>query len=253
MVDVESLLNVEFISDVVKIHPKYVASNMYDIVLKALQEKYENKSTDYGFIRKGSIKLHDIISAQVEYHTLHGYVNVNANFTASVFRPVKDAVMWTKIVDANDFGYKASSFIDGESVLEIIIPRMMSNVKIAGVNVNDIIKVKLLDVKIDHVSHKLSAIGYVVTDVVDEVPVAQDDDEDVAVVNEVEEVDDEFYLETSSSSSDSESEGSDDIVLKDDDDEDDVHDEDEVDDEVEDIEEDEIVVEDEDDGSDDYT
>lgn len=253
MVDVESLMNVEFISDVVKIHPKYVASNMHDIVFKTLQDKYENKSTEYGFIRKGSIKLHDIISAQVEYHTLHGYVNVNANFTASVFRPVKDAVMWTKVVDSNDFGYKASSFIDGESVLEIIIPKSMSTMKVSGVNVNDIVKVKLLDVKIDHTSHRLSAIGYVVTDVEDgQAAAARDDEEDVAVVNEIEEEDGEFYIETSSSHSDSESEGSEDIVLKDDDDDSEEEDEDIGEDE-DDIDDDEIVVEDDNDGSDDDT
>lgn len=248
MVDVESLLNTEHISDVVKVHPKYVASNIYDIVLHKLQEKYENKSTEYGFIRKGSIKLHNVISAQVEYHTLHGYINVNANFTASVFRPLKDAVVWTKIIDANNFGYKASSFIDGESVLEIIIPKNMFNVRPVTVNVNDIVKVKLLDIKIDHVSHRLSAIAYIVqeqeSDIVAPPPdIGGDEGNEIEVDHGVD--DDTFFIEESSESgNESESE----ILL--DDDENEQHEEESDGDDAEDemdVDDDDIELEDDED------
>lgn len=189
MVDIETLLVTEHISEVVKVHPRFVASNLYEIVLLILQQKYENKSSEYGFIRKGSIRLQNIVSAQVEYHTLHGYVNVNAQFTASVFRPTKDAIIWTKVVDSNDFGYKASSYIDGESVLEIIIPKHMSMIKNVSAKLNDVVKVKLLDVKVDHISHKLSSIAHIIPQ--DEVVHV----EETRHLYDVDDSDDEFEIE----------------------------------------------------------
>ena len=225
MVDIETLLVTEHISEVVKVHPRFIASNLYEIVLLILQQKYENKSSEYGFIRKGSIRLQNIISAQVEYHTLHGYVNVNAQFTASVFRPMKDAIVWTKIVDSNDFGYKASSFIDGESVLEIIIPKNMSMFKNVAAKLNDVVKAKLLDVKVDHVSHKLSAIAHIIPqdEVVhsDDVKHAEEIDED-ADDFQIEHVDDEDGGENIQDEQSTESES--DIEFDDDDEDDDAED-----------------------------
>jgi DNA-directed RNA polymerase subunit E'/Rpb7 len=163
--DIETLIKLEEINDTVKIHAKYVAKNIDDMVLITLREKYEARCTEHGYIRRGSIVLKKIVAAQVEYHTLHGYVNVFVVFDAKVFRPKRDTVVWTKIVDSNEFGYKASSFLDGEPVLDVIIPLSMNMYNVDSqtqkITIGDMMKVKLLDVRTDHQSNILSAIAHI--------------------------------------------------------------------------------------------
>lgn len=157
----ENVLKTERISEVVKVHPKYVAKNISEIVLVLLREKYEGKATEYGYIRRGSIKFANVSAAQVEYYSLHGYVNVDVVFTAQVFNPPKDSVIDTQIMDMNDFGYKASSFMDGESIIEIIIPKQLTLKH--GIHLNptigDSVKVKIIDMRVDHMTKRLGAIA----------------------------------------------------------------------------------------------
>jgi DNA-directed RNA polymerase subunit E'/Rpb7 len=159
----ESLLRTERVSEVVKVHPKFVAGNLQDIVLVILREKYEGKASMYGYIRHGSIKFASISAAQVEYHTLHGFVNVDVVFTAEVFKPPKESVVETRIMDMNEFGYKASSFLDGEVVIEIIVPNQL-NVKYGGAaitpGIGDVVRVKIIDTRVDHTSKRISAIAH---------------------------------------------------------------------------------------------
>lgn len=157
----ENVLKTERICEVVKVHPKYVAKNIQEIVLVLLREKYEGKATEYGYIRRGSIKFASVSSAQVEYYTLHGYVNVDVVFTAQVFNPPKDSIIDTQIMDMNDFGYKASSFMDGESIIEIIIPKQLTLKHGVYLNptIGDSVKVKIMDMRVDHMTKRLGAIA----------------------------------------------------------------------------------------------
>ena len=164
---IPSLLN-----EKIKVHPKNLHKNIDNVIYSLLIERNEGKCTRHGYIRKNSIKLLKTSVGRVEAHTLHGFVNYDVQFSASVCNPTNGSILKCKIVNSNNFGILCCSGIeeDGQfvTILDIIVPKSSLNIRsdteinLNSLKIGEYICVEIVGKKFNINDSKISAVGKVV-------------------------------------------------------------------------------------------
>jgi DNA-directed RNA polymerase subunit E'/Rpb7 len=153
----------EEIHDVVKVPPACIGRNISTKVLEILRAKFEDKCSRFGYIRHGSIQIVKIGAAQVELHSLCGYVNVYVIFRAQTLNPPEKSLVPTQIRNINRFGILAVVQLDGKDVMQIIIPKqialMRSSVNLDRIHIGDRVMVEIVKRRIEVGENVLYGIG----------------------------------------------------------------------------------------------
>jgi DNA-directed RNA polymerase subunit E'/Rpb7 len=164
---IPSLLN-----EKIKVHPKNLHKNIDNVIYSLVVERNEGKCTKHGYIRKNSIKIVKTSVGRVEAHTLHGFVNYDVQFSASVCNPTNGSTLKCKIVNSNNFGILCCSGIeeDGQfvTILDIIVPKSSLNIRsdteinLNSLKIGEYIFVEIVGKKFNINDSKISAVGKVV-------------------------------------------------------------------------------------------
>jgi DNA-directed RNA polymerase subunit E'/Rpb7 len=183
----ESIFIKTLLTDKVKVKPAQLGSNIDDVLLFILKEKFESKCTYHGYIKPGSIKIEKYSTGYVQAFSLNGDIIYNVTYYAMVCNPSIGSVITAKVVNMNKFGLlaEANVNVDGQSipVLEIIIAKSMINIEnerpIDSIVVGDVINVEILGKKYELNDKKISVVGRIVqkdVDVVGGEVIAADDE-----------------------------------------------------------------------------
>ena len=159
----------------VKILPREIGSNIRDVIMAKLVIMLEGKCTRHGYVRPGSIKIHELSSGRIEGSSLNGDIIYHASVVADVCNPVPGHVVPARIVNSNKFGLLAHSGIEINgrytTIMEIVITRHnyhggTTDVPVDSVRVGDDVFVEVLgktfelgDAKIAIAGRLLRAVG----------------------------------------------------------------------------------------------
>jgi DNA-directed RNA polymerase subunit E'/Rpb7 len=113
--------------DMVLLKPQMLGSNYREVVTDKLKSMFEGTCSRHGFVLKGSISIHRIVSARVEAASLNGDVRYDVQYLASVCNPPVGSVLPARVVNSNSFGMMLHSGVtdsDGtfSPIVEIIVP-----------------------------------------------------------------------------------------------------------------------------------
>ena len=100
------------IKEKIKILPREIASNIRDIIMAKLRALLEGTCTRHGYVRPGSIKLHDLSPGRIEGSSLNGDIIYHVSVVADVCNPAPGHVIPARIVNSNKFGLLAHSGIE---------------------------------------------------------------------------------------------------------------------------------------------
>jgi hypothetical protein len=115
------------IREKVKILPREIGSNVREVVLAKLRRKLEGFCSRHGYVRPGSVRIHELSPGRVEGASLNGDVIFSVAVAAEVCNPVMGHVVPARIVNSNKFGLLAHSSIEVNgkyaNILEVVITR----------------------------------------------------------------------------------------------------------------------------------
>lgn len=127
-------------TDIVKLHPEKICTNIKENILVALKNKMEGVCTYRGYIKKESIKIIDVGPGKVDISLFHGFMNYPVKYSCKVCNPVRDDIVSATILNINNFGIlcTASMIENGKDtpILEIIVPKHSPAVQ-SEVDLND--------------------------------------------------------------------------------------------------------------------
>lgn len=159
------------LTDKVKINPRLLSRNVKSHLLDALNDKFEEKCSHHGYIKRGSIEIFKYSLGQVQAISLNGDIRYTVNFYAEVCNPSVGSLIKAKVVNMNKFGILAESGITVDKkyipILEIIVARNMSEdvVDFDKIKQGDVLTIEIMCKKYELNDKKISLIGRIVTDV----------------------------------------------------------------------------------------
>lgn len=175
MTERNTIFSRSLIRERIKILPKEIGSNIRDVIMAKLQGMLEGVCTRHGYVRPGSIKIHELSPGRIEGSSLNGDIIYHVSVVADVCNPATGHVLPARIVNSNKFGLLAHSCIevDGKHVVivETVITRHNyhggpTDVPLDTVRVGDDVFVEvlgktfeLLDTKISVAGRLLRAVG----------------------------------------------------------------------------------------------
>ena len=143
------------IREKVKILPKEIGSNIRAVIMSKLQSSLEGLCSRHGYVRPGSVKIHELSPGRIEGASLNGDVIYNVNVIADVCNPCPGHVLPARVVNSNKFGLLAQSGIevDGKfsTIIQTVIIRNNSptEVPLDSVRVGDDVFVEVLGKKFE--------------------------------------------------------------------------------------------------------
>ncbi len=153
--------------EVVKIEPKFLSSNIQEVILQKLKSNVENVCTKHGYIKKDSCSIVKISMGELEIGTLSGFINYNVIFNALVCNPYIGTVIKAKINNINRFGLFSLLGYNNDGnftpVLEIVIAKSSNkNENFDALNIDDYIDVEIIGKKFELGDKKIYAIGKII-------------------------------------------------------------------------------------------
>lgn len=156
------------IKDIVKVHPKYMGSNINEHIQTYLKHIYEDKCSFNGYILPNSISNIRPLGMIVEASTLKGYTNAHVEFDAMAWNPVEKTTVMATVKTSNNFGILCTVDMNGREVMHIIIPRQIATIKstkdLSTIKQGSKIEVLIVKRKMNVKADVLSAIGIVTSD-----------------------------------------------------------------------------------------
>lgn len=178
----------EVITETIKIHPRYLGSNIHDYVAGRVRELFEDRCSRHGYVKRGSIELRSLGTLQTEMQTFRGFVNANVVFTAMVCNPPEKSVVLATVKNVNTFGVLTVCEIDGKEVMQIVVPRNIVSIKsvmnMDRVAVGSKVSVEIIKRKIEVGEHILYGIGRIVS----EDPQERESDEETDDTSETDDI-----------------------------------------------------------------
>lgn len=253
--DIADAFNKEIIEDIIKVHPRYLGSNIKTHIANVIKHQFEDKGSKHGFIRKGTVELVHVGAMQGEMHTLRGYVNANVRFSALVCNPSEKSVVKAVVRSINKFGVMTVCEIDGLEVMHIVVPRNILSVKslvsIDMLHPGDTVLVEIIKRKFEVGEPVMYGIGRIVGDTAPndrETDDEMDIDGVAAVIDHPSDDDNDIEVATDNFEEENDQEESDVIDIEEDDDKKEEEDEDDEEEfELEEDEDDDVDVDDLDD------
>ena len=186
-------------TDKVIIKPnQYVSKNLNDLVLKKLKQKVEGICTYHGYIKPGSCSIVSKSEGRVLDMTFNGNISYNVVFKAQLCNPDVDSIISCKVVNTNNFGTLAISYIEIDNmevpIIEAIIVKKETD---KAVNIGDIISVQIKGKKFDLHDKKITVHGIIIDEIEEKYQISNsggsisnnnenlgEDDEELYSVNE---------------------------------------------------------------------
>lgn len=151
----------------IKIPSKFISRHKMDFV-KTTLEKFENKCSKHGYIKKNSINILSLSMGIVDHICLQGSVVYTVKYKAMVCNPIIGSVIIAKIENINQFGLLCTvkNIDENANIIEIIVPKksisIKSDIDLEKLNINDSVSIKLLGKKYHINDQNISGIGIVV-------------------------------------------------------------------------------------------
>jgi len=199
----DDIFTKQIMTETVKLSPRDLHKNYMNTIRSILIDKFENKCSHYGYIKKDSIELLRVSMGIVEVATFAGYSTFDVRFRADVCNPLINSIVSAKVKTSNQFalmcmcGY-TDPVMGVINVLQILIPKqtvmIRSDVNLGHIKIGDTVNIEILGKKYQLNDSKLNIVGKIVkvTDktLKTEKMNAVDEDE-----NDVESDDDDIELE----------------------------------------------------------
>jgi DNA-directed RNA polymerase subunit E'/Rpb7 len=151
--DIEELFHEEMINETVKVHPRYLGSNLREYLTDLVRSKFEDKCTVHGYIKRASVELVALGVVQSEMHTLKGYCNCDVAFSALVCNPPQKSTVRATVKNVNKFGVLATCDVAGKEVMQLIVPRNSAKIRSVGdiesIETGDVVSIEILRRKIE--------------------------------------------------------------------------------------------------------
>jgi len=152
-----------FIKTIIKkslsVDAKHLNNKLNSIILNKLKSSYEGKCLKYGYIKPNSIKIikRSVGSALTSH--FNGSTIFNVEFSADICNPLEGSIIEVKVKNKNKMGVLAG--IPDDSPLNILLARQhhIDNEKFIGLNVDDIIKVKVVGKRFEYGDNQISIIA----------------------------------------------------------------------------------------------
>ncbi|PNH01399.1 putative helicase [Tetrabaena socialis] len=165
--DAKSNHRSSIIREKVKIIPKEIGSNIREVILAKLQNKLEGSCTRHGYVRPGSVKIHELSPGRIEGSSLNGDILYTVLVLADICNPIPGQTVPARIVNSNKFALLAHSGIeiDGKytTILETVITRYQSgsvdNQLVDSVRVGDDVFVEVMGKTFELNDNKISICG----------------------------------------------------------------------------------------------
>jgi DNA-directed RNA polymerase subunit E'/Rpb7 len=138
------------------------------VILAKLKNTLEGVCSRHGYIKGGSLQILKRSSGKLIKQHFNGYVYFTVMCRAEVCNPANDFVVQAKVVNKNELGICAESYIDGTAtpVIDIIVPKktagIASEVDVDGISIGDEIFVMVIGKRFQLNDKKISIIGKVV-------------------------------------------------------------------------------------------
>lgn len=166
--DIADAFHKEVITEVVKVHPRFLGSNIKTHITGTIKSAFEDTCSRHGYIRKGSVELLSIGGVQAEMNTLRGYVNASVMFSTMVCNPPDKSIVKAVVRSVNKFGAMSVCEVDGRDIMHIVVPRNILSVKsivnIDSVQVGDRVLVEIVKRKFEVGEAVMYGIGRIVGD-----------------------------------------------------------------------------------------
>ena len=164
--DISELFRREILSETIKVHARYLGSNLKDYLIQRIRETFEDKVSLHGFVKRASIEILSLGTLQSENQTFRGFVNANVMFSAMVVNPPEKTVLKARIININRFGVLATCEVNGKEVLQVVVPKNIVSIRsVSDMNnlaVGDSVSVEILKRKLEINELCMYAIGRIV-------------------------------------------------------------------------------------------
>ena len=164
--DISELFRREILSETIKVHARYLGSNLKDYLIQRIRETFEDKVSLHGFVKRASIEILSLGTLQSENQTFRGFVNANVMFSAMVVNPPEKTVLKARIININRFGVLATCEVNGQEVLQVVVPKNIVSIRsVSDMNnlaVGDSVSVEILKRKLEINELCMYAIGRIV-------------------------------------------------------------------------------------------
>ena len=122
----ESFFASETVTEVVKVHPRFLDGGVRDHIAARLKARYEDRCSAKGYFSPGSLEVTRVGAPAFEAHTLRGFVKFPVEFRARLFNPPEKAVLDAAVKVINNFGILAVVVVDGREIMHIVVPRQIA-------------------------------------------------------------------------------------------------------------------------------
>lgn len=143
----ESFFASETVTEVVKVHPRFLDGGVRDHIIARLRSRYEDKCSAKGYFSPGSLEVTRVGAPAFEAHTLRGFVKFPVEFRARLFNPPEKAVIDAVVKVINNFGILAVVAVEGREIMHIVVPRQIAALRSVipdGVAVGDTIAIEIV-------------------------------------------------------------------------------------------------------------
>lgn len=159
------------LTDKVVLKPWQLSSNSKEVIQFILKNKFEGKCSYHGYIKPGSIKVHNYSMGKVIDSSLNGDVEYFVQYNADICNPAIGSIIPAIVTNKNVFGILAEAFINipdakkNVSILEIIVVKTHHTEKkidFDKVKESDLIDIEIMGKKFELNDKKISAWGKIV-------------------------------------------------------------------------------------------
>ena len=144
-----------------------LSTDIDNIILNKIKNKYECKCTKYGLIKKDSIQIINRSSGISKNEHFNSSYYFYANCIADICNPPNDSLLKCKIIALNNVGFKAiiNDPDTNEKIIDIMIPKITTgiihDIDISNLKENDEIIIKICGKRIYYKESYITVIGSV--------------------------------------------------------------------------------------------
>lgn len=144
-----------------------LSTDIDNIILNKIKNKYECKCTKFGLIKKDSIQIINRSSGISKNEHFNSSYYYYANCIADICNPPNDSLLKCKIVALNNVGFKGiiNDPDTNEKIIDIMIPKITTGIKhdidISNLKENDEIIIKICGKRIYYKESYITVIGSV--------------------------------------------------------------------------------------------
>ena len=144
-----------------------LSTDIDNIILNKIKNKYECKCTKYGLIKKDSIQIINRSSGVSKNEHFNSSYYFYANCIADICNPANDSLLKCKIIALNNVGFKGiiNDPDTNEKIIDIMIPKITTgiihDIDITNLKENDEIIIKICGKRIYYKESYITIIGSV--------------------------------------------------------------------------------------------